>query len=267
MENRHGDFIWYELMTTDADGASAFYSAVIGWDIEPRSTTSIDYRMISAPEGPVAGLLPLTSAMLDSGARSCWTGYIAVDDVDENCHAIMKAGGKILMEPWNIAGTGRLAFACDPQGAAFYTMKPVSQADRSAEKIESFAATTPIIGHCAWNELATTDPQAAKTFYGGLFGWVQNGDMDMGPLGKYEFLQVGDERGIMLGAVMPKMPEMPVPMWTYYFRVADIDKAVTTARSMGGRIIQDPTEIPGGYFSMVGSDPQGAPFALVGARQ
>ena len=28
-----GDFIWYELMTPDADGAKAFYDAVVGWDI------------------------------------------------------------------------------------------------------------------------------------------------------------------------------------------------------------------------------------------
>ena len=29
-----GNFIWYELMTTDADGAKAFYDAVVGWNIE-----------------------------------------------------------------------------------------------------------------------------------------------------------------------------------------------------------------------------------------
>ena len=29
----HGGFIWYELMTDDADKARAFYKDVIGWDI------------------------------------------------------------------------------------------------------------------------------------------------------------------------------------------------------------------------------------------
>ena len=33
-----GDFIWYELMTADPDGAKAFYDAVVGWDIEPKPT-------------------------------------------------------------------------------------------------------------------------------------------------------------------------------------------------------------------------------------
>ena len=30
--NPEGDFIWYELMTTDAEEAKAFYDAVVGWD-------------------------------------------------------------------------------------------------------------------------------------------------------------------------------------------------------------------------------------------
>jgi predicted enzyme related to lactoylglutathione lyase len=55
-------------------------------------------------------------------------------------------------------------------------------------------------------------------------------------------------------------------MWTYYFRVPDIDAAVATITEKGGCVLQEPIEIPGGDFSMVGMDPQGAPFALVGAR-
>jgi predicted enzyme related to lactoylglutathione lyase len=121
-------------------------------------------------------------------------------------------------------------------------------------------------GHCAWNELSSTDPEASKAFYGKLFGWVQDGDMDMGPLGKYEFWWASDKR-FMLGAVMPKMAEMPIPMWTYYFRVPDIDSAVATITEKGGCVLQEPIEIPGGDFSMVGMDPQGAPFALVGERK
>ena len=60
MASKHGDFIWYELMTSDADGARDFYSAVVGWDIETKSDAPMDYRMISAAGGPVAGLMPLT---------------------------------------------------------------------------------------------------------------------------------------------------------------------------------------------------------------
>ncbi len=31
MVNSHGRFVWYELMTTDAETANAFYANVLGW--------------------------------------------------------------------------------------------------------------------------------------------------------------------------------------------------------------------------------------------
>lgn len=266
MANKHGDFIWYELMTNDADGARDFYSAVVGWDVEAQPSGPMDYRMISASDGPVAGMMPLTAEMQSNGARPCWMGYINVDDVDASTAKIKAVGGSIHMEPWDVPGIGRMAFVADPQGVMFYIMKPTPPADNADAQSTSFAATEPMVGHCAWNELSTTDPEAAKAFYGTLFGWVKEGEMDMGPLGKYEFLKDAEGR-FGLGAVMPKMPEMPVPFWTYYFRVPDIDEAVETITAKGGAIVQEPIEIPGGDFSMVGADPQGAAFALVGARK
>ena len=145
-------------------------------------------------------------------------------------------------------------------------MKPTPPAGDPDAQSTSFAATEPMVGHCAWNELSSTDPEAAKAFYGKLFGWVKDGDMDMGPLGTYEFLWASEKR-FMLGAVMPKMAEMPAPSWTYYFRVADLDAAVAAITANGGTVLQEPVDVPGGDYSMVGMDPQGAPFALVGARK
>jgi uncharacterized protein len=265
MANKHGDFIWYELMTTDATGAREFYSAVVGWNIEEKSDSPMDYRMISAAGGPVAGLMPLTPEMQAGGARSLWTGYIMVDDTDRVAADIKAAGGSIHMQPFDIPEAGRAAFVADPQGAMFYILKPKPTADNPDGESKSFAAMEPMIGHCAWNELSSTDPEASKAFYRKLFGWVKDGEMDMGPLGKYEFWKDAEGR-FGLGAVMPKMAEMPIPMWTYYFRVPDIDAAVATITEKGGCVLQEPIEIPGGDFSMVGMDPQGAPFALVGAR-
>jgi len=86
--------------------------------------------------------------------------------------------------------------------------------------------------------------------------------MDMGPLGKYEFLR----HGFLLGAVMPKPDEMPVAIWNFYFRVPDIDAAVTTLTAQGGQVLVGPQEIPGGEFVINGLDPQGALFALIGQR-
>lgn len=262
MTNKHGDFIWYELLTPDQDAARSFYEKVVGWTIDKAADNEMDYRMINSASGPIAGSMTLTADMQSGGMQPCWLGYITVDNVDEVAEATTAAGGKIHMEPHDLDGVGRIAFLADPSGALFYVMKPVPPADNPDASSNSFAATEPMVGHCAWNELASSDPAAALNFYHDLFGWEKDGEMDMGPMGKYEFLR----HDYMIGAVMPRSQELPVSAWTYYFRVPDIDAAADTIKKEGGQIVQQPTEIPGGDYSLTAIDPQGARFALVGAR-
>ena len=260
MPNKHGDFIWYELLTPDADAAQDFYGSVLNWSFETRE--DMDYRMIAGSGGGVGGFMPLTEEMSANGARPAWLGYICVDDVDASAKSIETAGGSIHAAPWDIPGVGRMALVTDPQGAIFYIMKPTPPADTPDAASAAFAATEPMDGHCAWNELLTSDPEAAKSFYFGQFGWEKDGDMDVGPMGKYEFLR----HDFMLGALMKMNDDMPMPLWSYYFRVPEIDAAVETVKAKGGRVIVGPQEIPGGEFIVNGIDPQGAIFALVGAK-
>lgn len=264
MTNQHGDFIWYELLTQDADAAADFYGQVVGWTSSPAGQPGMDYRFLSSGDGSdmadgVGGFMAITPAMADHGARPAWIGYLAVDDVDASVAAITAAGGAALMPAMDLDGVGRMAMVADPTGAPFYVMRGASD-----EMSHSYAATEPKVGHGAWNELSTTDPAAAKAFYTQLFGWVQDGDLDMGPMGKYEFLWASGKR-FMQGAVMPAVND-EASHWLFYFRVADIDAARQTIVAAGGAIYQEPQEIPGGDFSLIAQDPDGVHFGLVGAR-
>lgn len=265
MTNQHGDFIWYELLTDNADAAAAFYGEVIGWSALNSGQPGMDCRFFSSGDGSdtkdgVAGFMAITPDMAENGAQPAWVGYIGVDDVDATVAKLTASSGAVLMPAMDLDGVGRMAMVADPQGASFYVMKGASN-----EASHSFAALEPKVGHCAWNELSTTDPEAAKAFYGGLFGWIKDGDMDMGPMGKYEFLKASGGR-FALGAVMPKMPEMPVSAWAYYFRVPDIDAGAAAIAMHGGTILQPPIEIPDGDYSLMALDPAGAAFGLVGSR-
>lgn len=259
MANKQGDFIWYELTTNDANAAQEFYGPLLGWDVQDSGMEGMDYRLAGRGGVQIAGIMPLDADMVKGGARPVWAGYIGVDDPDASAKTIAANGGSVVVEPQDIPGVGRFAYAADPQGAPFYVMRGFSD-----EESTSFAKHEPKHGHCAWNELATSDPEGAKAFYGELFGWTKDGEMSMGEAGSYEFLRYGD---YMLGAVMPQMPGMSAPMWTFYFRVPDIDGAAHTIRENGGMIVQEPVEIPGGDYSLVATDPQGTVFGLVGPRQ
>ncbi|HET8749964.1 MAG TPA: VOC family protein [Sphingomicrobium sp.] len=257
--NPTGDFIWYELMTTDAEGAKAFYDAVVGWNFSEGAAEYQGYRMINTPDGGFAGgVMPLTPEMQQHGARPTWLGYLNVSDVDQKAASIEAAGGKALVGPMDIPNVGRIAMAADPQGAPFYVMKPIPPS--GAENQPSTVFSPDRQGRCAWNELSTSDPVAARRFYGEQFGWTADDFMDMGEHGEYRFI---DHHGLRLGAIAGTMPGQP-SHWRFYFRVPSVGQAKEVAEAKGGRIVMGPMEVPGGDHILIGIDPQGAEFALVG---
>lgn len=259
------NFIWYELMTSDPAGAASFYGAVVGWTIAAErdpAAGDIDYRMIVRSDGGNAGgVLALNADMLAGGARPGWLGYLEVADVDASIDAIKADGGAVHMPATDLP-VGRIAMVADPQGAHVYIMDPVPPPGSEGMESDVFSVTKA--QHMRWNELATSDPDAAVAFYKKHFGWGQEGAMDMGPLGAYRFLQRGE---VMIGAVMPLMEGYPVPVWNFYIGVDDIDRAHAAVTANGGTVTSEPMEIPGGEFAMNAIDPQGAPVGFVGPRK
>ena len=257
----HGDFIWYELLTSDADAAQAFYEGLVGWTFSDSGQPGMDYRMFGMGQPEVGGLMALTPEMTQGGARPLWAGYIAVDDVDAAAAKVADLGGKVLMGPDDIPDVGRFAFCADPQGAPFYIMR-----GNSDEGSTAFAATEPREGHVAWNELVTADPEGAHAFYADLFGWEKADAIEMGPMGTYQMYRNGADRDFMFGATMKKPDDMPVSLWAYYIRVPDIDVAATYVADKDGQIVNGPMEIPGGEYVFQAMDPQGAMVSILGPR-
>ena len=260
-----GAFIWYELMTPDPAAAKRFYDSVVaGWTISEDSVApDIEYRMIGRSDGGNAGgVLTLTDAMVAEGARPIWLGYLHAADVDAKVAAITADGGSVMMEPWDQPGVGRLAMVADPSGAVFYLMDPIPPQGQPDAASDVFSVDRA--QHVRWNELWSGDSAQAVEFYKAHFGWTQEGSMPMGEMGDYLFVQ---SAGVNIGAIMPKMPDVPHPMWNYYIGVDDIDRAAEAIKSGGGQIVNGPQEIPGGDYAVNAVDPQGALFGLVGPRK
>jgi uncharacterized protein len=261
MPNPEGSFIWYELMTGDSEAAKAFYEPVVGWSFGEPVAEFNGYRMIQRSDGGSAGgVLPINDDMTSHGARPGWLGYISVGDVDEKVAAIEAAGGKTWMAPMDITGVGRVALVTDPQSAPFYVMKPIPPAGNPDASSDVFSPDG--VGRCGWNELQTTDVDAARRFYADQFGWGSEEFMDMGPMGEYRFF---DQGGTRIGALYNPQSGQP-GKWRFYFRVESIAAAKRAAEAKGGTIHTGPHQVPTGDWVVVGSDPQGAEFALVGGE-
>ena len=117
-------------------------------------------------------------------------------------------------------------------------------------------------GQFSWNELATTDPAAAKQFYTEMFGW-QTQDLPMPQFTYTVVTAKGEESG--QGGIMPIPPNaqgMP-PAWIGYVTVDDVDASAKQAEKLGGKVLLQPTDIPNvGRFSVL-QDPQGAAIAII----
>lgn len=260
-----GSFIWYELMTPDADAAAKFYGSVIGWKIAGQPDPppgGRDYRMIGRSDGGSAGgVLKLSPDMLKGGAIPCWIGYLHVADVDAAAKAIVADGGRVIMPRMDLP-VGSIAMVADPMGTPFYVMNPIPPPGKPEARSDVF--DTKAVQRVRWNELASPDAARAKDFYSRHFGFQFNEVMPMGPAGDYSFI---DHDGVRIGAIMQKPPSSTGHgVWNFYFGVPSVGAARREITTGGGKIVQDMHQVPGGDWILVATDPDGATFGVVGPR-
>jgi uncharacterized protein len=252
-----GKFVWYDQMSNDLPGAEAFYTKVVGWTLAPNTMNQQRYTLLKTGETMIGGLMPIPEDAAHTGVRPAWMGYIAVDDVKSYADRVRAGGGAIHREPTEIPNVGTFAVAADPQGAGFLLFKG-NEGDYPPEPNPDKP------GCIGWHELHGGDPESAFAFYSGLFGWVKNDAMDMGPMGTY---QIFTTKGRQMGGMMKKTAQEPMAHWVYYINVEAIDSAVERVKSAGGQVVNGPMEVPGGSWIIQGRDPQGAMFALVAPKR
>jgi hypothetical protein len=254
MANAHGHFVWYELTTTDAEAAKAFYTNVVGWGTRDASMPGAAYTLFTAGEAAVGGLMGLPAEARRMGAQPRWIGYVGVDDVDATVAQIKRLGGAVYVPPTDVPDVSRFSIVADPQMTAFALFKWRRAEDRQ----QPDALKTP--GHVGWHELFAANWEKAFAFYGELFGW-QKVDADVGGIGTYQLFSAG---GQTIGGMSTKPPSVPMTFWLYYFNVGNIEDAAERVKALGGQILEGPVEVPGGNWIVRCMDPQGAVFALSG---
>jgi uncharacterized protein len=252
--DNYGRFVWYELMTTDVEGARAFYAEVLGWDTRDASTADLGYTLFISKNVEIGGLMPLPPEAIAKGATQRWLGYVGVDNVDKIASQIARSGGTIYVPPTD-TNIGRIAVVADLEMATFGLVGKVPFGQHDGSALEQ-------TGRVGWHELFAIEPNKAFAFYQALFGW-QNADSEIGAEHSYRLFLAGSEA---IGGMFAKSGAEASSFWLYYFNVDDIDAAMQRVNAAGGRIFDGPIEVPGENWVVRCADPQGAPFALQGGR-
>jgi predicted enzyme related to lactoylglutathione lyase len=121
-------------------------------------------------------------------------------------------------------------------------------------------------GSFCWIELATTDQNAAKTFYSSLLGWTPM-DFPMGPDAFYTMFQLaGGQAGAAFTLSPAERAKVP-PHWNLYVCVTSADEAAGRVKELGGKIIEGPFDVMTfGRMALI-QDPTGAYFSIWEPRQ
>jgi predicted enzyme related to lactoylglutathione lyase len=245
-----GHFCWVELQTKDVAAAKRFYGELLGWSFEDMPMPAGTYTMAKVGGSQVAGLMTMPAQVAQMGAPPSWGAYVKVRDVAESTAAVARLGGKVLM-PATPMGPGTFSVIQDPSGAVIMLWN-------TTQSMGTFLYGEP--GALTWNELVTTNVEAAQRFYSQLFGWkAQSTPM---PNLAYTVFKDGDE---MLAGMMEQPPEAKgqPSMWASYFAVADADATFAKATRMGAQVLVPLMDIPDvGRFGWL-QDPQGAVFAIL----
>lgn len=236
---------WFDLTTRDLAGSTAFYRAVLGWDLLDTGEEFGHYTFctvggmpvaaIGAPPEGASGELPIT-----------WTVYFATEDVEKTAKAVAACGGTVLMPPMRLADQGWMALALDPTGATFGLWQ--------AEKMFG-AVLVDAPGSVVWNDHRSLDPAGARDFYAGVLGYRYQ---EAPGVEGYSTVDGGGPDGTIAGIGGPD-GDLPADMpahWMTYLAVESVDDAARLAVSAGGSVPVQPADTIFGRVAVL-QDPQG----------
>lgn len=115
-----GTLAWFEVATSDPDGATKFYGSLFDWTFEtdaPSEAAGVDYRNIKASgaDGPMGGIFGTGGQVPDHAVF-----YILVADVEATCADAEQLGGTVLNKQLDPGpGAPALAYLRDPSGNQF----------------------------------------------------------------------------------------------------------------------------------------------------
>lgn len=243
---------WVENLTDDVAQAQAFYGQLFGWTWHGPGRTGGDaekpYFVALLDGAEVAGV-----AAAPDPVKPTWMTQVRVAAVEPALVATEQAGGSVVAGPIEIPPAGRLAVIADPDGAVLTVFEPAAR--QGAQRVNE-------PGAWAMSTLITPDAEAARSFYGSVFGWSTE---PYGPVTLFRlpgYVGGEPEQPSPRDVVAVMMPAGGGPArWSVDFWIADIDQAAEIALAAGG-LLSSPIETSPPFRRATITDPAGAQLTL-----
>ena len=117
-------------------------------------------------------------------------------------------------------------------------------------------------GTLSWADLATSDQDGAKAFYGQLLGW----DYDEQPIGEGQTYSMAKLGGRSAAAISTQQADESAagipPHWNVYVTVDDVDAVTGSVSEHGGNVLAGPFDVFDAGRMSVTAGPDGAVLCL-----
>lgn len=251
-----GKIVWHDLITRTPAESRRFYEELFGWEFVSVGAVlglgDDDAYSVIRNNGQMIGGMIDANRLQNDEDISQWVSLMSVADINAAVAKFEAQGGTVFTPPTTLAQRGQIAVVADPTGALLGLLqtKDGDPADRE-----------PVINDFLWNELWTTDVEAATRFYVDIVGYTYS-DENVEDDDREDDYRVLRQDNTPRAGVMLNPFEGVTPVWVNYIRVEDPAAITARVEELGGRILVEaqPRDIGGTVAFIAG--PSGAGIAL-----
>lgn len=199
----YGSIVWYTLVTPNLQESVAFYRKVFKWDINLVEAKKQQVAIVRYQGRPIASMVEIPGA-----DAALWIASVSTRSVRDMSEKFRANGGRVILEPFNIKGTGRQVVLEGPLGEKIGFIEnpahPVSQLTNGDQE-------------WIWTELWSTDTDSSRAFYQKVFdaGIVPNEKTEK----PYWFIS---KEGENVAGIIPNPAEGARSQWVPYINIQDI---------------------------------------------
>lgn len=185
-------------MTSDTDGATAFYGQVFGWEAGEPAAEFGGYFNFTKDGILTAGCMAKAA---DNPMPDSWNTCLATADARATIEAVGANGGQVIVPAMDVSDLGTMAVVADPGGSVIGMWEP---------KLHRGFGRYGEPGTPGWFDMQTRHYDTCLSFYRDVFGWTTATSSDTAEF-RYTTLTVGDETlaGIMDGATSSPRESQP----------------------------------------------------------
>lgn len=239
-QHHPGQVVWHDLLTDNVGVSKRFYGQLFGWTFQ-----NIDRYTVVLNDGvPIAGMVSDAEAS-KSLERSWWIIYVSIEDVDDTAKWVEAFGGQVIKGPGKMTDRGHYAMIKDSQGAPLMLLHSATGDPIPAD---------PALNSWLWNELWTSDADAALEFYQPLGGYAA--DLVSSEENEDPYWVLVTDQRWQAGVTTAPFENIP-PQWVPVVRVADPLAVADQVASLGGRVLIRPDHPLGNGDLALIEDPSG----------